>query len=96
MQRVQSMPQAERLAAGYQRRIVFQAGQLLPSLQKASTQVSLARAPVQPVRGGIVKVQSAGKGFDLLPLAPRHIHIQSMSWRFERISRQFIHHTQRQ
>ncbi|MNF91163.1 hypothetical protein D3C84_737560 [compost metagenome] len=90
------MALAEGLATGNQRGIVFQAGQLLTGLQQASTQVSFARAPVQPVPGGIGKLQSAGKSFDLLPLAPRYIHIQSMGWRFQRMGRHFVQRTQRQ
>ena len=94
MQRMQLMTLAECLAAGDQRRVVFQAGQLLPGLQQTSTQMALARAPVQPMRRRISKLQATGEGFDLLPLAPRHIDIQSMARRFERMSRQFTHRAQ--
>ena len=79
MQRLQLMALAECLAAGNQRRVVFQAGQLLTGLQQPSAQVPFARAPVQPVPWRLCKLQSTGEGFDLLPLASRYIHVQSMT-----------------
>ncbi|MNN26028.1 hypothetical protein D3C81_1395230 [compost metagenome] len=94
MQRMQVMTLAECLAAGYQCRVVFQARQLLPRLQQAAAQMSLARAPVQPMLRCFGKLQSTGEGFDLLPFAPRYIDVQPMARRFECASRQLIHGTQ--
>ncbi|MNC50730.1 hypothetical protein D3C75_999920 [compost metagenome] len=94
MQRMQVMTLAECLAAGYQCRVVFQASQLLPRLQQAAPQVSLARAPVQPMLRCFAELQSTGESFDLLPFAPRYIDVQPMAGRFECVCRQFIHSTQ--
>lgn len=94
MQRMHLMALAECLAAGDQCRVVFQAGQLLTSLQQASPQMALARTPVQPMRRCTGKLQAAGERFNLLPLAPRYIDIQPMARRFECTSRQFTYRTQ--
>ncbi|MNZ66343.1 hypothetical protein D3C78_845640 [compost metagenome] len=65
-----------------QRRVEFQAGQLLAvRLQQAPAQMALACAPVQPVSRVVDKAQMAGEGFDLLPFAPRHIDIQARACR---------------
>ncbi|MNR27943.1 hypothetical protein D3C85_1452410 [compost metagenome] len=94
MQRMQLMALAEGLAAGNQRRVIFHAGQLLAGLQQAATQMPFARAPIQPVPGSIGKLQAAGEGFDLLPLAARHVDIQSMARLGQCMGGQFIHVSQ--
>ena len=39
--------------------------------------MAFAGAPVEPVPGGLAKLQAAGEGFDLLPFAPRHIDAEA-------------------
>ena len=67
------------MACGDQRGVIFQAGELLPGLQQAPTEVALASAPIQPVCGCLRKLQRGAEGFDLLPLAARYINIQAMA-----------------
>ncbi|MNF81860.1 hypothetical protein D3C84_641510 [compost metagenome] len=95
MQRMQVMALTQRLTAGDQCRVVFQACQLLAGLQQASTQMPFARAPVQPMPGRIRKLQPTGKRLDLLPFTSRYVDVQSMARGCERMGRQFVHSTQR-
>ncbi|MNP64475.1 hypothetical protein D3C76_1599750 [compost metagenome] len=78
----QAVMLTELLACFDQCRVVFQAGQTLPvGLQQSSPEVAFARTPVEPVLRLAGKTQVAGKRFDLLPLAPGHIDIQTMTCR---------------
>ena len=79
---IELMPLAERQPGLDQRRVVFQARQLLFGGYQAAPQMAFARAPVQPMRGGLLKRQALCEGFDLLPFAPRYIHLQARrGWR---------------
>ncbi|MNE71132.1 hypothetical protein D3C80_1669770 [compost metagenome] len=64
---------AEQVAAAYQLGVVFQAGQGTPVMRQHAAEMAFAGAPVEPVAGGLVELQAAGEGLDLLPFAPRHI-----------------------
>jgi hypothetical protein len=73
----QVMALAQLLPGLDQGRVVFQARQLLLGAQQPSPQMAFARAPVQPVGGLLRKAQALGEGFDLLPFAPRYVHLQA-------------------